>query len=189
MENTAKQYQPSNDFEFAICQELGTLERMALWYTGNSDDAADLVQDTVVLAIRFRESYRNGSNLKAWLLKVMRNRHISLARRHQLERRVFESEAEYALTDWSVSETVRRNREPDGGVDADNGFSDSVAEALDALKPEFRAVVLMCDIEDLTYVEAAKKARCPVGTIMSRLHRGRRALKDMLGSRTELDAA
>jgi RNA polymerase sigma-70 factor, ECF subfamily len=176
-------------FESAICNELPTLEKMALWYTGDPNDAEDLVQDTVVLAIRFQESYRNGSNLRAWLLKVMRNRYISLTRRQKLERRVYESEAEHALTDWSMSETVRRNRERGGGIDMDDGFSDSVAHALNSLRPEFKAVVLMCDIDELTYVEAAKKVDCPVGTIMSRLHRGRRALKDMLGSKEQANAA
>ena len=189
MKNADNNFQNHNDFDLAVCRELGTLERMALWYTGNPEDAQDLVQDTVVLAIRFKESYRRGSNLKAWLLKVMRNRYISMTRRHKLERRVFESEAEHALTDWSMSETVRRNREQGGGVDLNDGFSDSVAQALDALKPEFRAVVFMCDIEEMTYMEAAEKVQCPVGTVMSRLHRGRRALKDILGSREALDAA
>ena len=189
MKYQAAQNQQTKPFEINICKELPTLERMALWYTNDPDDASDLVQDTVVLAMRFQESYRNGSNLRAWLLKVMRNRYISLTRRHKLERRVYESEACHALTDWSLSEIGRRNRERSGGIEVGTGFSDSVSEALDALKPEFRAAVLMCDIEELTYIEAAKKVNCPVGTIMSRLHRGRRALRHMLGSRGQLDAA
>lgn len=185
----AKKNQFQESFEFTICEELPTLERMALWYTNDSNDASDLVQDTIVLAIRFQGSYKNGSNLRAWLLKVMRNRYISLTRRHKLERRVYESEAHHALTDWSLSEVGRRNREPGGGIDIGSGLSDSVTEALESLRPEFRDAVWMCDIEELTYLEAAKRVNCPVGTIMSRLHRGRRALRDMLGSRQQLDAA
>ena len=189
MSNLAKTNHRKESFELTICRELPTLERMALWYTNDPNDASDLVQDTIVLAIRFQESYKSGSNLRAWLLKVMRNRYISLTRRHKLERRVYESEAHHALTDWSLSEVGRRNREQGGGIDIGTGLSDSVTHALQSLKPEFRAAVWLCDIEEMTYLEAAKKVNCPVGTIMSRLHRGRRALRDILGSREQLDAA
>ena len=178
-----------NRFEAAICRELDNLQRMALWYTGDPTDAEDLMQDTVVLALRFQNSYRRGSNLRAWLLKVMRNRHISLTRRHNLERRVYESEGRHALKDWSLSETGLRSMGRGGGVDLDVGFCDPVAQAIDTLRPEFREAVWLCDIEDFTYSEAAERASCPVGTIMSRLHRGRRALRDKLGSRQALDAA
>lgn len=176
-------------FKAEICSEIDNLQRMALWYTGNPTDAEDLLQDTFVLALRFQESYRKGSNLRAWLLKVMRNRHISLARRHKLEWRVYESEAKHALRDWSLSETGRRSTSRTGGVDRDLGFCDPVAHAIDALRPEFREAVWLCDIQDYSYSEAAEQASCPVGTIMSRLHRGRRALRDKLGSRQALDAA
>jgi RNA polymerase sigma-70 factor (ECF subfamily) len=190
MMNTYKKKETLEDrFEATICKEVGHLQRMALWYTGDPTDAEDLLQDTVVLALRFQESYRQGSNLRAWLIKVMRNRHISLTRRSKLERRVYENEARHALKDWSLSETGRRNMGRNGGVDRDNGFSDPVARAIDGLRPEFREAVWLCDIEDFTYTEAAEQVACPVGTIMSRLHRGRRALRDKLGSRTALDAA
>lgn len=178
-----------NRFEQAICEEIGTLEKMAIWYTGDPADAEDLVQDTIVLALRFKESYRTGSNMRAWLLKVMRNRHISITRRNRLERRVQDSEASHALTDWSLSEIGRRNMSYGGGVDRDQGFSDPVSHAMETLSPEFREVVSLCDIEDYTYAEAAERIECPVGTVMSRLHRGRRALREKLVSRQALDAA
>ena len=184
-----QQQNPKEEFEQAVCEELHTLQRMAVWYTGSSVEAQDLVQDTVVLALRFRSGYKPGSNLRAWLLKVMRNRLISVTRRRKLERRVMDHEAGHALCDWSLSETGRRSMSPDGGVDRDAGFSDTVASAVNSLRPEFREVVMMCDVEELSYLEAAARADCPVGTVMSRLHRGRRALKDKLVSREELDAA
>lgn len=177
------------NFEKAICDELHTLQRMAVWYTGNAAEAQDLVQDTLLLALRFQEGYKQGSNLRAWLLKVMRNRHISVTRRRRLEKRVMEHEAGHALCDWSLSETGRRSMEAGGGVDTDAGFSDPVVLAMDTIRPEFREAVLMCDVEELSYLEAAARASCPVGTVMSRLHRGRRALKDKLVSREQLDAA
>ena len=70
-------------FEKAICSELQTLHRMAVWYTGSPVEAQDLVQDTLLLALRFQDGYKQGSNLRAWLLKVMRNRHISVTRRRK----------------------------------------------------------------------------------------------------------
>ena len=176
-------------FEKAICEELHTLQRMAFWYTGDTAEAQDLVQDTMLLALRFHESYKSGSNLRAWLLKVMRNRHISVTRRRRLEKRVLDHESGHALCDWSLSETGRRSMSSDGGVSRDTGFSDKVVSAMGAIRPEFRDAVLMCDVEELSYLEAAEKADCPVGTVMSRLHRGRRALKDKLVSREHLDAA
>ena len=179
----------NKQFEKAVCDELHTLSRMAVWYTGNHTEAQDLVQDTLVLALRFQEGYKPGSNLRAWLLKVMRNRHISVTRRRKLERRVMDHEAGHALCDWSLSETGRRSMEAGGGVDLDNGFSDPVKSAMSSLRPEFRDAVLMCDVEEMSYLEAAERAACPVGTVMSRLHRGRRALKDKLISRAHLDAA
>jgi RNA polymerase sigma-70 factor (ECF subfamily) len=182
-------HQQNRSFQNAVCQEIHTLKRMAVWYTGNSMDAEDLVQDTLMLALRFQDGYKAGSNLRAWLLRVMRNRYISLTRRRRLERRVQDHESSHALTDWSLSETGRRSMLEGGGVDADTGFSDPVVLAMSSLKPEFRDVVLMCDVEEMSYQEAAQRADCPVGTIMSRLHRGRRALKDKLVSRTHLNAA
>ncbi len=189
MNTTTKELWTEESVEWAICSEMRTLERMALCYTGAQADAEDLVQDTFVLALRFADSYRNGTNLRAWLLKVMRNRYISLIRRRQLERRVYEAEERHALADWSIGEAGRRNSQPGGGIDRDAGLSDPVVHAMDALRPEFREAVWFCDVENLSYMEAAQKASCPVGTIMSRLHRGRRALRRKLGSRRALDAA
>jgi RNA polymerase sigma-70 factor (ECF subfamily) len=119
----------------------------------------------------------------------MRNRHISMARRRSLERRVLEREGAHALTEWSVGGMGRRTMESGGGVDGDLSFSDPVALAMDELRPEFKDAVWLCDVEDLTYAEAAQRLACPVGTIMSRLHRGRRALRRRLGSRRQLEAA
>jgi RNA polymerase sigma-70 factor, ECF subfamily len=175
--------------ELAICDELKTLGRMAHWYTGDPAAAEDLVQDTMVLALRFMGSYKQGTNLRAWLLRVMRNRYISINRRRTLERRVYETEGRHALTDWSIGEAGRRSMARNGDVERDNSFSDPVFHAINSLRPEFRNAVLMCDVEELSYAEAAERAECPVGTIMSRLHRGRRALRTKLVSRHHLEAA
>jgi RNA polymerase sigma-70 factor (ECF subfamily) len=179
----------NSEIERALCHEIGTLERIALKFTADPIEAEDLVQDTLVLALRFIGSYQENTNLKAWLARVMRNRYISLMRRRGLERRIYETEGPHALSQRSVSSMGRRNMGCGGGVDIDDGFSDPVTHAMNDLKPPFREAVMLCDVEGLSYAEAASKASCPVGTIMSRLHRGRRTLRKRLGSIQELQAA
>jgi RNA polymerase sigma-70 factor (ECF subfamily) len=119
----------------------------------------------------------------------MRNRHISLMRRKQLERRIMETEGRHALVNWSIGAAGRRCMQRDGDVYQDRGLSDTVVGAMDELRPEFREAVWLCDIEGMSYADAAQQVSCPVGTIMSRLHRGRRALRRRLGSRQQVEAA
>lgn len=177
------------DFENALSQQLPTLRRTAIWITGDEHRAEDLVQDTVVLALRFKQNFQEGTNMRAWLIRVMRNRHISAMRRKTLERKVMETEGRHTLAEWSVGEAGRRSTEMSGNVYCDDGFCDTVADALGELRPEFRDVVMLCDVEGLSYADAADRVSCPVGTVMSRLHRGRRALRSRLGSRRLVDAA
>jgi RNA polymerase sigma-70 factor (ECF subfamily) len=177
------------DFTEELRQELPALRRMARWFSGDPHRAEDLLQDTLVLALRFKDNFREGTNLRAWLMRVMRNRHISLMRRKQLERRIMETEGRYSLTDWSIGAAGRRSMQRDGDVYRDHGLSDPVVSAMDELRPEFREVVWLCDVEGLSYADAASQISCPVGTIMSRLHRGRRALRRRLGSRQQVEAA
>ncbi|MCP4606449.1 MAG: sigma-70 family RNA polymerase sigma factor [Proteobacteria bacterium] len=189
MNNSSQQSLPNSAVEQALVAELSALEHMAFMYAGDPVDAEDLLQDTCLLALRFSDTFKEGSNLKAWLFRVMRNRHVSLLRRRRLERRVSETEEKHALKDWSIGEMGRRNMEFEGGMNTNMGLSDPIVRAMEGLRPEFRETVLMCDVEGLSYVEAARRSDRPVGTIMSRLHRGRRALRQKLGSRQQLEAA
>jgi RNA polymerase sigma-70 factor (ECF subfamily) len=180
---------PDPHFESALEAELPTIGRLARWFAKDGDQAEDLVQDTVVLALRFRDSFQPGTNMRAWLTRVMRNRHISVLRRRRLERRILEAEGGHSLRDWSVGASGRRSTEHGGDVDRDQGLCDTVVRAIDDLRPEFREAVWLCDVEALSYAEAARRASCPVGTIMSRLHRGRRALRATLVSRDRIEEA
>jgi len=176
-------------FEQALSSHLPALKRTAAWIAGDEHRAEDLLQDTLVLALRFKDNYRDGTNLRAWLTRVMRNRHISNMRRKTLERRIMETEGHHALTHWSVGASGRRSTEMDGDVYVDDGFSDTVLSAMHELRPEFMEVVMLCDVEGLSYADAAARVDCPVGTVMSRLHRGRRALRKRLSSRSHIEAA
>jgi RNA polymerase sigma-70 factor (ECF subfamily) len=181
--------QPDPCFESALQAELPTMHRLARWFAKDGDQAEDLVQDTFVLALRFRDSFQPGTNLRAWLTRVMRNRHISVLRRRKLERRILDAEGHHFLRDWSIGAMGRRSTGYGGDVERDGGLCDTVTRAIDGLRPEFRQAVELCDLEGMSYAEAARRARCPVGTIMSRLHRGRRALRSALVSRERIDQA
>jgi len=173
----------------ALEQEMNHLEKMANWYTGNPEDAKDLVQDTCVLALRFGDSFSEGSNFRGWLFRVMRNRYVSVVRRRQLEKRVLDAEERHCLKEWSIGEMGRNNMAPTGGVEQDDGFSDQIQNAMNSLRPEFREVIWLCDVEEKSYLEAAEIVQRPIGTIMSRLHRGRRILRKKIGSKNQLKAA
>lgn len=173
----------------ALEQEMSHLEKMAHWYTGNPEDAEDLMQDTCVLALRFGDSFSEGSNFRGWLFRVMRNRYVSILRRRQLEKRVLEEEERHCLKEWSIGEMGRKNMKPSGGIEKDDGFSDTIQHAMDSLKPEFREIIWLCDVEDKSYLEAAEIVQRPIGTVMSRLHRGRRILRKKIGSKEQLQAA
>lgn len=177
------------DFSTALHEEMPAMRRMARWFSSDQNQAEDLLQDTVVLALRFKDNFQQGTNLRAWLMRVMRNRHISLMRRRQLERRILEAEGSHALAHWSIGAAGRRSMQKDGDAWRDHGFSDPVVHAMDEIRPEFREVVWLCDVEGMSYADAAEQISCPVGTIMSRLHRGRRALRRRLGSRQLVEAA
>lgn len=186
---TTRRHAPLRNMPEAIGDEITSMKQLARWYTTDPHEAEDLVQDTMLLALRFQGSFQPGTNMRAWLARVMRNKHISNTRRKRLERRALELEGTACLLDWSVGEAGRKTTRFEGDVDQNDGLSDPVVAALSSLKPEFREVVVLCDLDGMSYADAATVVRCPVGTVMSRLHRGRRALRSRLGSRLGLVAA
>ena len=177
------------DFEHQLEAHTRHLLKLAVALTHDITRAEDLVQDTMLLALKFRNSYQTGTNIRAWLSRIMKNRYISIVRRIRLEEKTAEEEGGYALRTWSIGEMGLRTTHSDGNVYTDEGFGDTVTAAMDELKPEYRQVVLLCDVDGMSYSEAAGRLTCPVGTIMSRLHRGRQALRTRLGSRRQLEQA
>jgi RNA polymerase sigma-70 factor (ECF subfamily) len=143
-------------------------------------DALYGVQDTVVKAMRARDQFTPGTNLKAWLLRILTNTFINRYRRGGMERELFDGPDADSLTDgWIGANTMRAMRDPETQalsplVEAE------LSRALDELPPEFRLAVVLSDIEELSYKEIADAMGCPIGTVMSRLHRGRRLLQKSL---------
>lgn len=168
------------EFEVDVMSHMDALYAMACRMTRNPVDAEDLVQDSLVRAMRGRESFSEGTNLKAWLFKILTNTFINKYRRGSLEREVLRGPQSKPLTDGWVSVATMRQM-----FDSENQalrpmVEREVLKALDGLPEEFRMVVLLSDVEDLSYKEIAEVVGCPIGTVMSRLHRGRRMLQESL---------
>jgi len=166
-------------FEKEALPHLDVLYGAALRYTRDGRDADDLVQDTMVAAYRFFDRFEPGSNCKAWLFKILTNTFINKYRRRVREREV-QDQLELEEAPSLISEESRASaRDPERFLPS-NLLSDDVRRALDAVPSDYRMAVVLCDLEEFSYKEIAEIMDCPVGTVMSRLHRGRRILQRTL---------
>ena len=169
-----------SEFESLTLEHMDALYGAALRLTRSPKDAEDLVQDTYLKAFRFFDSFERGTNIKAWLFKIQTNTFINKYRRKVKEREVAETPAEDIVLDRFVSsEQVRALQDPEGDFFG-RLLSDEVVEALDQVPVDFRMVVILADIQGFSYKEIAEIVGCPVGTVMSRLFRGRRILQKHL---------
>src|SRR5580704_17586219 len=159
---------------------LDAMYAVACKLTRNPTEAEDLVQDAFVKAMRARQQFQAGTNLKAWLFRILTNTFINKYRRGGLERSVLEGPDADPLADgWVSASTMRSLRDPEQ-IALLPIIEGEVRRALDALPPEFRLAVVLCDVEEFSYEEIADIMGCPIGTVMSRLHRGRKLLQRSL---------
>src|SRR6266536_3541757 len=167
-------------FEAEVLSHVDALYGVACRLTKAPLDAEDLVQDTLVKAVRARAQYQPGTNLKAWLFKILTNTFINKHRRGGLERVVLDGPDADPLADgWVSAASMRALRDPE--MQALRPIvEEELRRALDELPEEFRLAVVLSDVEELSYKEIADVMKCPVGTVMSRLHRGRRLLQKRL---------
>ena len=167
-------------FEAQTLEHLDALYAVSCRLTKAPLDAEDLVQDTLVKAMRARDQYEPGTNLKAWLFKILHNTFINKYRRGGLERVILEGPDADPLADgWVSAASMRALRDPESQA-LRPLVQEEIHKALDELPEEFRLAVVLSDVEELSYKEIADVMGCPVGTVMSRLHRGRRLLQKRL---------
>jgi RNA polymerase sigma-70 factor (ECF subfamily) len=159
-------------FDDEVLPHLDLLYRVALRLSGDPATAEDLVQDAVLKALRAWSSFRPGSNVRAWLVTILRNEFINNWRRARRAPQQVDGDALPELAD-------HHDPDPEGRFFAEL-VDEEVTAALDALPDEFRDVVVLSDLEGLPYAEVAEALSIPVGTVKSRLFRGRRILQGLL---------
>jgi RNA polymerase sigma-70 factor (ECF subfamily) len=154
------------------------LYESARYMTRGGDEAQDLVQETLLKAFRFWERYQDGTNCKAWLFRIMTNTFInSLRKRRPLAGLLDEVDSsERAFNTYGASEFYRS---PATQAEA-RMLPDRVRLAIESLPESFRVPVVLADLQDFSYKEISEILDCPVGTVMSRLHRGRQKLQEQL---------
>ena len=157
-------------FEAEALPHLSDLFRLAMWLVRDRAEAEDLVQDTFTQALQSFHRYEKGTNCRAWLIRVMF--HLNSNRRRAKARLRLVSE-----TDERIAETVAFDPPTPEGL-----TEEEVLNALRGLPPQFGEVVLLADVEDMAYKEISNVLDVPIGTVMSRLHRGRKLMRAALAS-------
>ena len=168
------------EFERLCARYRSQFERAAVALTGDRDDAADLVQETLIRAFRYFHNFEAGSNFRAWVLRILHNTHISRYRQRK------RSQDQIA---WDEIAEHGETRVEDDQVDHHSAPDEllltgmpeqEVQEALNSLPDSFRIVVELADLRDYSYAEIGQMLRLPIGTVRSRLFRARQRLRQVL---------
>ncbi len=173
---------PTEDFEAGVLAQLDSLYRTALRLTNHPQEAEDLVQETLLKAFRFSHTYQRGTNLRAWLFRILNTSAINRYRKqasHPATTSLPEGEEFYLynrIKDLSGQELSRGAEEEV----LSKYLDECIYKALNDLPPNFRMPVVLADIEGLSYKEIAQALQIPIGTVMSRLSRARRQLQQSL---------
>jgi RNA polymerase sigma-70 factor (ECF subfamily) len=168
-------------FEEEALELSDQVYRVARRLAGSREEAEDLVQDTYARAFRSWQQYTPGTNLRAWLLRILTNLNIDRGRRQQRTPQTtsIDNEAgDYFL--YNKLESQLPDENPDEERVLQRLSQDSIVNALSSLPHDFRDTVVLVDIGEFSYADAAQILDIPIGTVMSRLHRGRRQLRELL---------
>ncbi len=175
---TRAEIEKQRDFQREAMVHIDSLYNFALRMTGDAEDANDLVQETYMKAYRFFDSFEKGTNCKAWLFRILKNSYINKYRKESKEPDKIdydEIKEFYHSVKHSSLDSNDMQEKMFGEL-----LDDEVARALESLPEDFKEVVQLCDIEGFTYEEIANMVDCPIGTVRSRLHRGRKILREKL---------
>jgi len=161
---------------------MNQLFATAMRMTRNRSDAEDLVQETYLKAYRAYERFEAGTNLRAWLFRILTNSYINTYRKKQ--RRPFQTDLE-DVQDLYLYRRLGGNELATIGRSAEDQLFDqitdsTITDALDELPEQYRTAVMLADVEGFAYKEIAEILDVPIGTVMSRLHRGRKKLQEQL---------
>lgn len=174
------------EFEALVSPWLDALYASAVRLTRNERNAEDLVQDTVMRAWRFFDKFERGTNFRAWLFKILTNTFINTYRRSTREKSLQEESERMSVESHFFSADVTDRAQNPEEYLLERVLSEDVLKAIDALPIDFRMVVILADLQEFSYKEIAEILDVPVGTVMSRLFRGRRQLqKHLLGREGE----
>jgi len=171
----------SDEFEVEALRHLDALYRTALRMTRSEADAEDLVQETYIRAFRFRDQFTLGTNMKAWLFRILTNTFINTYRRKTAQPEVTDLDG---IDEFSLYRRMADDRAASSSPDPEAELlktvvDTEVTDALEELPERFRTTVLL-DVEGFSYKEIAEMLSIPIGTVMSRLHRGRKFLQKRL---------
>lgn len=167
-------------FEEQAMEHIDKLYAHAMRKTGNSADANDLVQETYLKAFAAFDQFQQGTNIKAWLHRILENTYINQYRKQQNQ--PYYSPLE-ELEDWQLGDAESRTATSSRSAEAeaiDHLPASAIKDALQTLPEDFRAAVYLVDVEGYSYQEVADIMETPTGTVMSRLHRGRKLLREQL---------
>lgn len=170
----------SKEFENLVMEHVDMLYAVGLRLTRNATDAEDLVQNTLVKALRFHDKFKEGTYIKAWLLTILRNTFINEYRRKSRRPTTVELSGTESNSDNLPDKDIALEMDRMNTDHLLELLDDKVRNALDSLPPDFRLPVIMADLEDASYKDIAEIMDCPIGTVMSRLYRGRKILRDQL---------
>ena len=175
--SSAQDDQPLAGFEELAMPLFYALYNFARWLAHDSNDAEDLVQETYLKALRSFASFQSGTNFRAWIFRILRNNFLSSC--SKLERRMTvamdsEEDGPELAADTETPETILMNR-----------FSSQLVQrAIDDLPVHYRETLLLCEVEEMSYQEISEILTIPMGTLMSRLARARKAVRESLLSTT-----